>query len=58
LKPENDIVRNDGVVKIVDFGLAKLFGPSEPSPADDALRKLATSTRARRKWWSCGCSAA
>lgn len=27
LKPENVIVRHDGVVKIVDFGLAKLLSP-------------------------------
>jgi serine/threonine protein kinase/Flp pilus assembly protein TadD len=30
IKPENVMVRNDGIVKVLDFGLAKLTEPSEP----------------------------
>lgn len=34
LKPENVMVRHDQIVKVLDFGLAKLAAPSEPEPID------------------------
>ena len=36
LKPSNVIVGDGDVVKILDFGLAKLVAPAEPRPQDDA----------------------
>jgi serine/threonine protein kinase len=32
IKPENIMLLNDGVVKILDFGLARLTGPARPEP--------------------------
>ena len=32
IKPENIILRNDGVVKILDFGLARIAGKLRPEP--------------------------
>jgi TolB-like protein len=32
IKPENVILRSDGIVKVVDFGLAKLTGQEPPDP--------------------------
>jgi serine/threonine protein kinase/Tol biopolymer transport system component len=34
IKPENVMIRRDGLVKVLDFGLAKLV---EPAPAEEAL---------------------
>ena len=34
VKPENVIVRHDGIVKVVDFGLAKLTSHGSPESAD------------------------
>ena len=42
IKPENVMIRNDGIVKVLDFGLAKLVGPT---PADP--KGLAAETRTR-----------
>jgi serine/threonine protein kinase/Tol biopolymer transport system component len=35
IKPENIIIRHDGLVKVVDFGLAKLTEPQNASPHQD-----------------------
>ena len=37
IKPENIMLRPDGLVKVLDFGLAKLVERQGPAPADDAL---------------------
>ena len=39
IKPENIILRRDGIVKILDFGLAKLMDQAEMG-AEDATRQL------------------
>src|SRR6478672_11167284 len=44
IKPENIIIRSDGIVKVLDFGLAKLTGDGSPARIDGE-----TETRAPLK---------
>ena len=43
IKPENIIVREDGLVKVVDFGIAKLIQPEEQ--AEESAREPRFATR-------------
>ena len=47
IKPENIMLRPDGYVKVLDFGLAKLtrrFGQEGPAPADSAVATMKAQT--------------
>ncbi|HEY8225537.1 MAG TPA: protein kinase [Pyrinomonadaceae bacterium] len=47
IKPENVMVRSDGIVKVLDFGLAKLTGPDRPDLVDpEAPTRAAVNTSA------------
>jgi serine/threonine protein kinase len=44
IKPENIMLRRDGIVKVLDFGLAKLAEPKESGPEDLTRELVKTST--------------
>jgi eukaryotic-like serine/threonine-protein kinase len=44
LKPENVMIRPDGYVKVLDFGVAKLLGDNWFSPTADAPTRLVETT--------------
>jgi serine/threonine protein kinase len=44
IKPENIMLRRDGIVKVLDFGLAKLAEPKESGPEDLTRELVKTGT--------------
>jgi serine/threonine protein kinase len=46
IKPENVMVRRDGIVKVLDFGLAKLTEPTSPAIDSQASTLVRESTEA------------
>ena len=45
IKPENVMIRPDGYVKVVDFGLAKLTEPASPmSPVEAPTKQMKTGS--------------
>jgi serine/threonine-protein kinase len=44
IKPENIVIRSDGLVKVLDFGLAKLTQTSEQAASEGATRVMMQTT--------------
>jgi serine/threonine protein kinase len=49
IKPDNIMLRPDGIVKVLDFGLAKLTQKSEQSSVTEANSQIDTMLRARTR---------
>ena len=44
IKPENVMMRRDGIIKVLDFGLAKLVGPSAGATDSEAATRAMVNT--------------